>query len=128
MILLGVWCCYQDGATALLLACDNGHLDVARWLVTVAGSDARSERDKVSSFCHSLRAVSFCFVLIARVAYCFVLCCDQDGCTAFLAACENGHLDVARLLVSDAGSDARSERDDVSCCCRWPTRHCAVWL
>ncbi len=37
-----VWC--QNGYTALLLACLSDHLDVARWLVTDAGSDARSER------------------------------------------------------------------------------------
>jgi hypothetical protein len=43
-----VWCCDQKGATALLLACLHGHLDVARWLVTDAGSDARLERDDVS--------------------------------------------------------------------------------
>ena len=48
MLLLGVWCCDQFGGSALLAACIDGHLDVARWLVTDAGSDARSERDKVS--------------------------------------------------------------------------------
>jgi hypothetical protein len=42
-------CCEQNGYTALLTACANGHLDVARWLVTDAGSNVRSERAKVSS-------------------------------------------------------------------------------
>jgi hypothetical protein len=28
-----------------------------------------------------------------------------------------GHLDVARWLVTDAGSDVRLERDNVSCSC-----------
>jgi hypothetical protein len=37
----------QDGYTALLLACLRGHIDVARWLVSEAGSDARSERNNV---------------------------------------------------------------------------------
>ncbi len=46
-----------------------------------------------------------------------VLCCDQVGRTALLAACEHGHVDVARWLVTNAGSDARLERYDVSCVC-----------
>ncbi len=40
---------------------------------------------------------------------------DQDGSTALLVACADGHLDVVRWLVTDAGSDARSERTYVSC-------------
>ncbi len=38
-------CCAreQNGRTAHLLACANGHLNVAQWLVTSAGTDARSE-------------------------------------------------------------------------------------
>jgi hypothetical protein len=40
--------CDQDGSTALLVACAKGHLDVVRFLVTDAGSDARLERTKVS--------------------------------------------------------------------------------
>jgi hypothetical protein len=31
-----------------LLACTDGHLDVVKWLVMHAGSDARSERENVS--------------------------------------------------------------------------------
>jgi hypothetical protein len=37
----------QDGYTALLAACSSGHIDVARWLVSEAGSDPRSERSNV---------------------------------------------------------------------------------
>jgi hypothetical protein len=48
---------------------------------------------------------------------CLVSCCDQDGWSALLVACAFGHLDVARWLVTDAGSDARSERSNVSCRC-----------
>jgi hypothetical protein len=43
-----VLCCRaQFEFTALLSACHHGHLDLARWLVTEGGSDARSERDSV---------------------------------------------------------------------------------
>jgi ankyrin repeat protein len=41
--------CEQYGNTALLLACDNGHLEVAQWLVSSAGSNAVSERNDVRS-------------------------------------------------------------------------------
>ncbi len=112
-------CCEQNGYTALLTACANGHLDVARWLVTDAGSNVRSERAKVSSLnFFLLLCVRTRFVCDGEV-FSTVLCgfYDQNGYTALLAACANGHLDVARLLVTDAGSDARSERGNVSCFC-----------
>ena len=38
----------QDGSTALLLACMNGHLAVARWLVEEKGVDYRAEKNSVS--------------------------------------------------------------------------------
>ncbi len=92
-----------------------GHLDVARWLVTNAGSDARSERNNVSCRC-SCNCLCV-FLVVPRTAMLLfgVWCCDQFGGSALLAACLDGHLDVARWLVTDAGSDVRSERDNVSC-------------
>jgi hypothetical protein len=36
----------QHGDSALLLACSNGRLDVARWLVSL-GLDARSDENNV---------------------------------------------------------------------------------
>jgi ankyrin repeat protein len=101
----------QNGYTALLLACRNGHIDVARWLVSEAGSDARSERDNV---CRCDDGACGC----VAVCHCGV-CGDvvsQDGSTALLWACWSGHIDVARWLVSEAGSDVRSERDNVGRC------------
>ena len=54
----GQWCagvvggwfdlCLQDGYTALLLACMNGHLAVARWLIEEKGVDYRTEKSNVS--------------------------------------------------------------------------------
>jgi hypothetical protein len=38
----------QSGNSALLLASCNGRADVVRWLVTEAGCDARSDRNRVS--------------------------------------------------------------------------------
>jgi ankyrin repeat protein len=103
-----------------------------------AGSHARSEQDGVSSRCCSV-CVSVCVSLSVSVCLCVCLCVcvflfmrlamllldDQDGSTALLLACEHGHLDVARWLVTDAGSDARSERDSVSCRYRAERDRCA---
>jgi hypothetical protein len=49
-----------------------------------------------------------------------VLWCDQDGDTALLVACRFGQLDVAKWLVTHAGSDVRAKRKNVSCalCCQ----------
>jgi ankyrin repeat protein len=106
----------QAGNTALLLACWSGHIDVARWLVSEAGSDARLERDNVCC-CDDGACVS------VVVRHCGVLgdVVSQAGYTALLLACYHGHIDVARWLVSEAGSDARSERNNVrncACCSR----------
>jgi hypothetical protein len=37
----------------------------------------------------------------------------QRGRTALVSACGNGHVDAARWLVAEAGSDAGSERTNV---------------
>ena len=66
----------------------------------------------------SVIAVSVFVIMFSNVTLASAWCvcyCDQGSCTALLVACHKGHLDVARWLVTDAGSDARSERDDVSC-------------
>jgi hypothetical protein len=55
---------------------------------------------------------------------CLVACCDQRDNTALLLACKHGHLDLARWLVTDAGSDARSERNGVSSCYRSECDRC----
>ncbi len=101
----------QYGNIALLLACYKGHIDVARWLVSEAGSDARSERNNVSC-CDD--AACGCVV----VSDCGVRgdVVSQNGETALLLACQNGHIDVARWLVSEAGSDARLEQKNVGRC------------
>jgi ankyrin repeat protein len=101
----------QYGYSALLLACRHGHIDVARWLVSEAGSDARSERNNVG-LCDD--AACGCVV----VCHCGVRgdVLSQNGYSALLVACCDGHIDVARWLVSEAGSDARSERNIVSRC------------
>jgi hypothetical protein len=69
-----VWCRIdQNGRSALLLACTGGHLDVARWLVTDAGSDARLERSNVSCCCSFRLYVSLLFLERLVCALCRVV-------------------------------------------------------
>jgi ankyrin repeat protein len=102
----------QTGHTALLLASAFGHVNVVQWLVTTAGSNARSERSNVSRLCRCRYEL---LDVIIRLELCRTVCgvCEQDGRTALLCACANGHLDVAQWLVTSGGSDARSERNNV---------------
>jgi hypothetical protein len=54
------------------------------------------------------------FALIVAVRRFLGVCCHQAGDTALLVACCHGCLNVAEWLVMHAGSDARSERNNVS--------------
>ncbi len=118
-----VACCDQWGHTALLLACEYGHLDVARWLVTAAGSDARSERSKVG--CPLLCSCTSAAGLYRRLASCecvrlvgcsafprqppdseklrhgVALLLSQHGDTALSIACRRRHWSVARWLIDE---------------------------
>ncbi len=99
----------QIGRSALLAACAAGRVDVARWLLASAGCDAKLDRDKVRGHvAHS--SVAACIHEASDGA---VLPPSQCECTALLSACHHGHLDLARWLVTEGGSDARSERDKV---------------
>jgi hypothetical protein len=70
----------------------------------------------------SRRCCLCCQCASVGVARCF----DQYGYTALLLACHDGHLDVARWLVTDAGSDARLERTNVGWC--WVVAWCGVFM
>jgi hypothetical protein len=63
-------CCFvQDGYTALLIACRNGYLAVAQWLVSSAGSSAVTERNNVRAALWSLCEArgSMCGVYVCRM-------------------------------------------------------------
>jgi hypothetical protein len=116
-LLAVVWRRGQLGATALLVACRTGHLAVAQWLVTSAHSDAASERDRVSLLLlsPSLHVPALFVLTVAVLLRGDASRCGQGGATALLTACRHGHLDVVQWLVTEAGSDAASERNNVSC-------------
>jgi hypothetical protein len=53
-----------------------------------------------------------------------VLGVSQQRTTPLMYACKSGHLELAQWLVREAGSDARSERDEV--CCVMQSRFAAL--
>jgi ankyrin repeat protein len=107
---------WQFGYTALLLACWNGDADLARWLLTSAGSNARLESENV-------RCVQCLVCVICVRERTFEVACEQEGYTALLLACLGGHADLTRWLVSSAGSNPQEEEDEV----RRTSYLCLAW-
>ena len=85
--------------TALHFACLNGHLEVARLLVEVGGTEL-------------VQAVPLWIQLpeskngyVKLRTHQFVGAANDTNWTALHAACQNGHLEVARLLVEVGGAE-----------------------
>ena len=101
----------EDGATALILASGNGHLEVARLLWDAGADKDKARQDGATAL---ILASYYGRLEVARL-----LCeagadkdkATQDGDTALILASENGHLEVARLLW-DAGADKDKARQD----------------
>ena len=88
----------EDGVTALIIACEEGHLEVAR-LLCEAGAD----KDKAMQD----GATALILVSASRHLEVARLLCEagadkdkttQDGATALIYASQNGHLELAQLL------------------------------
>ncbi len=97
----------QKQFSALMHACHAGHLHVAQWLVEHAGSDARTDRNHVSTASVHLLQALWCIPLTMWSTS------MQDGASPLLMACYLGHVDVARWLVAAAGSNPLTERNGV---------------
>ena len=92
------------GATPLIKACQNCHLDVVRLLV-----EKGAEVDKAtnSGATPLLMACAYCHLDIVRLLLekgADVNKATNDGCTPLLIACCHGDLNVARLLI-DKGAE-----------------------
>ena len=100
----------QDESQALWRACSEGHCDVAVMLVEKGASvDAANEVSVHELWVvAALRGRGWCDV--GRVADARWCCCMQDGCQPLHYACEDGHCDVATMLVEKgAPVDAANE-------------------
>lgn len=95
----------DDGSTALMCACEHGHVDIVRQLLSVPGCDA-TLTDNVSA--HS--SFNFLGIFFTRFFLCFLtngMRCHisfppfiQDGSTALSIALEASQNDIAVLLYA----------------------------
>ncbi len=98
----------DDGSTALMCACEHGHVDIVRQLLSVPGCDA-TLTDNVSiyfsSFFLSLSLSLTCFYVFFAKSYPTIIsppsfCVLQDGSTALSIALEASQNDIAVLLYA----------------------------
>ena len=106
-----------NGGTLLHNACEGGHVDVARKLVTEYGADvnARDNSDNTplnlaARFSGKMELIS----MLIKEFGCSPHTKGQLGRTPLHLACAGGHVDVARKLVTDYGADvnARDNNDN----------------
>ena len=111
----------EDGTTALMLASDNGHLEVVRLLCEAGADKDKAMHDGGTA----LIGASYNGHLdVARL-----LCeagadkdkADQDGATALILATVNWHLEVVRLLC-EAGADKDQAIHDGATALIWASR------
>jgi ankyrin repeat protein len=116
----------DDSVTPLMLACENGHVGVVRMLVTHTGAQGLEVRDRDGKTALRCAAegghgevVAF---LLGKGAQASTR--DDENVTPLMMACDNGHLDVIRMLVQHTGGerlDARDEKND------WTALHGAAF-
>lgn len=113
-------CKHVGDDVAFQLACRNGHLEVAKWLVSLnQGIDVHARQNwafTTSCFNNRLEVCKWLRSLDKGIY-------KQIPANAFVHVCENGHLDVAKWLLSlDEGDDATNAHAKISvafqnCCC-----------
>jgi hypothetical protein len=109
-----------NGDTAFLLACHMGHAECMRLLVAAGCITAAKSNNGTTALMHTAISGNAAAVRTALAAgWCDLEATDSDGDTAFLLACNRGHVECMQLLVAAgcntaAANDKRQTATDVA--------------
>ena len=107
-------CWWRAGTARLLVACRNGHADVARLLIEEGADVGQAMNDGATPL---LMACLNGHDDVARLLIekdADVGQAKNDGASPLLIAGQNGHLDVARLLLENGAEVGQAKNDGVS--------------
>ena len=107
-------CSANDGITPLHYACQNGHLEVAKYLIMEHKCNAECGNTNGYTPLHS--AVRYGQLAVAKYLISELGCNpqigDNDGFTPLHYACQNGHLEVALYLITEHKCNPIHESSD----------------
>ena len=103
----------ENGRTPLHIACEEGHIDVAKYLICECGCDKEAKDDE-----HYTPLFSACLAgqidmvkyLVSRFGCKFDIR-EATGKTTLHIACENGYTDIIEYLINQCGCD-KENRDN----------------
>ncbi|KAL8563955.1 hypothetical protein ACOMHN_025286 [Nucella lapillus] len=112
--------CNNDGVSPLHVACERGFLEIVGMLVSdkanCKATDSKEERVLFKIGQHDVsKDVGYVLDPDTQSIFCkdAVSIKDKGGCTPFHVACQHGHLDIVKLLVSKgAAQNARDLREE----------------
>jgi ankyrin repeat protein len=95
----------KTGLTALIYACEHGHLEVVQYLIERERLDTVAENIGFTALRHAS-----CNGRLPVVRYIVETChVDAEGWNALHYASENGHLEVVEYLIESCNVDAEAK-------------------
>ncbi|KAH8284607.1 hypothetical protein KR018_005460, partial [Drosophila ironensis] len=102
----------KNGWTMLLMACQEGHYDLAEYLLTEKSANVNGQVDSLMPLmmaCDCQKKDPYQIEKLVRLLLqhgAVVNVSDKYGMTAFMFACKNGYAPVVRLMIKDVSFDA----------------------